>query len=143
MTFFITTRPFTRNQAFSNPFARPHATPPQNNTRPCLFCAPTTSDPTYLHDAFLCGVLPRVLRWHSETHACNNSAAPVNDGALLHDLLVYLEKDCTRFNDDEDLYNDYCYFWTVDYRENIIAVINRKKPLFVHIFETYRRLVKT
>ncbi len=107
----------------------------------------------YLHDPFLCGVLPLVLKWHTETAEASLRASVFGPGSVaydassppsppcsprdVHDLLEYLEKDCSRFNGE--LYEDYCYFWTLEYAVNIRAVLNHETPPFVHVFETYRR----
>lgn len=147
MTFFVTARPFTRQEPYARPF-RFKTTEPRVlrvETPPCVFCTRdwTAFDPTYLHDAFLCGVLPRVMKWHTDTRGRDGPESASRDSALLHNLLVYLEKDCDRFQGHGELYSDYCYFWSLEYAANITAVIRGETPPFVHVFETYRKMFQT
>lgn len=95
----------------------------------CLFC---NMPADMLHDPFICGIVPTVLRWTRK----NNY--PVDQ---LDTLLEMVEKQCARV--EKEYYEDYCLFWVHEHDANIRLVISGGTiPTFNQFFNTYLYLMR-
>lgn len=84
----------------------------------------------HVHDAFVCGVMPRVLEWVNK-----------NRIADLQTLLLRIEAQCCSV--DPRVYEDYCCFWMFSCDENIESLLRGEpQPPFAAFFATYAKLLK-
>jgi len=95
----------------------------------CLFC---NMPAQMLHDPFICGILPAVLKWTLK----NNYPLDGFDA-----LVEKVERQCGEV--DKEYYEDYCLFWVHDYDANIRRVLSgTSSPIFLPFFTTYVTLMR-
>lgn len=95
----------------------------------CLFC---NMPADMLHDPFICGIIPTVLKWTRQNHY------PME---YFDALLDRVERQCAQV--EKEYYEDYCLFWVHEYDANIRRVINGESiPTFQEFFTTYLNLMR-